>query len=60
MYVSIIDSDFPREFKVDLEGKYQLYEAIVLLPTIEYKKIKLLLKKYDINRKYSSIVDIKP
>lgn len=56
---SIIDSDFPREFKVDLEGKYQLHEAIVLLPTIEYKKIKLLLKKYDINRTYSSIVDIK-
>ena len=40
----LLDSDFLEEFEIDLEGKINDYEAILLLPFIGYSKIKRLFK----------------
>jgi len=40
----LLDSDFLEEFEIDLEGKINDYEAILLLPFISYTKIKRLFK----------------
>jgi 5'-3' exonuclease len=43
---SKLDLNFPTEFEVDLEGKIQEYEGVILLPMIEYDHIKHLLKSF--------------
>ena len=45
----ILDSNkdhelFTEDFKIDLEGKQQDYEAVCLLPIVSYKKLKMLCK----------------
>ena len=55
---SKIDSKFPNEFEVDLEGKMQEYEGVILLPVIEYETIKHLLRSYSYPDPPSSIVEL--
>lgn len=35
---------FKEDFKVDLEGKQQDYEAVLLLPIVDYKTLKMMCK----------------
>ena len=44
--LALIDPDFPKDFKVDLEGKIMDYEGVCLLPMITYDKVKQLCKKF--------------
>jgi 5'-3' exonuclease len=41
-----IDGDWSENFEIDLEGKQQDYEAVLLLPTVPYDKVKRLLKGF--------------
>lgn len=43
---AVIESEFPTTFQVDLEGKIQDYEAVLLLPMIDYDKVKRMLKQF--------------
>ena len=41
-----LDPDFSDNFEIDLEGKQQDYEAVLLLPMVPYEKIQRLLKPF--------------
>ena len=58
MLRSKLDSNFPTEFEVDLEGKMQEYEGIILLPMIEYDTIKHLLKAFSYPDPTGHIVEL--
>ena len=55
---ALIDSSFPETFEVDLEGKMQEYEGIILLPMIPYETIRTILKKYKLRDPNDQIVDL--
>ncbi len=38
--------NYPETFDVDLEGKINDYEGVVLVPMVPYEKIRLLLRKF--------------
>lgn len=57
----ILDSDFLEEFEIDLDGKQQEYEGILLLPFLSYEKIKRLTQKLELTEeeeKYNKIGDV--
>lgn len=37
---------YPKDFEIDLAGKKQEWEGIVLLPTVNYQKVERIYKKY--------------
>jgi 5'-3' exonuclease len=41
-----VDPDWSNNFNIDLEGKQQDYEAVLLLPMVPYDKVKRLLKGF--------------
>jgi 5'-3' exonuclease len=55
---SQIDSNFPTEFSIDLEGKLQEYEGIILLPMVNYDIIKKMLKKFNIKDPIGKVVNL--
>jgi 5'-3' exonuclease len=40
----LLDADFIEEFETDMDGKYQEYEAICLVPFVSYDKIKKIFE----------------
>jgi 5'-3' exonuclease len=58
MLRSKLDSNFPTEFEVDLEGKMQEYEGVILLPMIEYDTIKHLLRSFSYPDPQGSIMEL--
>jgi 5'-3' exoribonuclease 1 len=53
-----IDGDWSENFEIDLEGKQQDYEAVLLLPTVPYDKVKRLLKPFKLKDPEGGLVVI--
>jgi len=55
---AIIEPEFPTTFEVDLEGKIQDYEAVLLLPMIDYDKVKRMLRQFKTKDKEGKLIVI--
>lgn len=55
---ALIDANFPTTFEVDLEGKLQSYEGVILLPMISYNDVRSMLKKFKLTDPADQVVDL--